>query len=144
MDRVHLGAMMDTSSQAVSATPSTLRELKRQHWTVKQKRQIVEETLAVGASVARVARAHGVNANQVFYWRKQYHAGRLGNSAGGIKLLPVTVETSPSTSPAMGAQPSCSTAVAGAIHIKLGHAQIRIEGNADTALVRMVLESLRA
>jgi hypothetical protein len=31
----------------------------------------------------------------------------------------------------------------GAIHIKLGHAQIRIEGSADPALLRMILESLR-
>ena len=28
-------------------------------------------------SVAVIARAHGVNANQVFNWRKLYHAGRL-------------------------------------------------------------------
>jgi transposase len=139
--------MMDTSSQAVSATPSTLRELKRQRWTVKQKRHIVEETLAVGASVARVARAHGVNANQVFYWRKQYHAGRLGNSASGIKLLPVTVEAPSSAPPGIGCNPSSAllsaTASPGAIHIKLGHAQIRIEGSADPGLLRMILESLR-
>ena len=58
---------MDTSSQAVIGTSSTAQEpaaLKRQRWTVKEKRQIVEETLAVGVSVARVARAHRVNANQ--------------------------------------------------------------------------------
>ncbi len=30
-----------------------------------EKRRIVEETLQPGASVAQVARAHGVNANQV-------------------------------------------------------------------------------
>ncbi len=34
-------------------------------------------------------------------------------------------------------------ATAGAIHIKLGHAQIRIEGTPDVALLRVVLESLR-
>jgi hypothetical protein len=30
-------------------------------------------------SVAVVARTHGVNANQVFNWRKLYHAGRWGS-----------------------------------------------------------------
>ena len=45
-------------------------------------------------ALASVARAHGVNANQVFYWCKLYGAGRLGNNAGAIKLLPVTVEAS--------------------------------------------------
>jgi|SRR5271169_6349160 len=135
---------MDISSQAVSATPSTAWEpagLKRQRWTVKQKRQIVEETLAVGASVARVARAHRVNANQVFYWRKLYRAGRLGKSAGAIKLLPVTVETSPSAPVEIGCERS-STPMLGAIHIKLGHAHIRIEGSTDPVLVRTILESL--
>ena len=136
---------MDTSSQAVSATPSTGVEptaLRRQRWTVKQKRQIVEETLAVGASVARVARTHRVNANQVFYWRKLYGAGRLGNSAGAIKLLPVTVESSPSTPSAISGERS-SAPSPGTIHIKLNHAHIRIEGSADPVLLRTVLESLR-
>jgi len=37
----------------------------------------VEETLEPGASVSRLARKHGVNANQVFGWRKLYANGRL-------------------------------------------------------------------
>jgi transposase len=61
---------MDTSSQPVIP--------KRQQRTLEEKRRIVEETLGEGASVARVPRAHGVNANQVFKWRKLYLAGRLG------------------------------------------------------------------
>jgi transposase len=51
--------------------------LKRQRRSLELKRQIVEETLAPGTSVARVARAHGVNANQVFAWRRQYQQGLL-------------------------------------------------------------------
>ena len=84
---------MDTSSQPApeaSSTSTAVRKLQRR--TVEQKRKIVEETLAAGASVARVARAHGINANQVFLWRRLYHAGRLGarrTSAAG--LLPVTI-----------------------------------------------------
>jgi len=137
---------MDTSNQAVVGTSLTAlrpEAPKRQRWGVKQKRQIVEETLAAGASVARVARAHGVNANQVFYWRKQYRAGRLGNRAGAIKLLPVTVEGPPSAPPEISREPSSSPVPSGAIHIKLGHAHIRIEGSADPVLLRLVLESLR-
>ena len=45
--------------------------------TVEEKCQIVRETLVPGRSVAEVARAHEVNANQVFDWRKQYLEGRL-------------------------------------------------------------------
>jgi transposase len=128
---------MDSSRQAATQEPAAA---KRQRWTIKQKRQIVEETLVPGASVAKVARSHGVNANQVFYWRKQHLAGRLGNSSTALKLLPVAVEPSPSAAPVGPAErPSPGT-----IHIKLGQAQIRIEGNADPILVRMVLDALQA
>jgi transposase len=47
------------------------RRLRR----IEEKRQIVEETLQPGASVAMVAQAHGVNANLVFGWRKLYQKG---------------------------------------------------------------------
>ena len=66
----------------------------RQRRSIAEKRRIVEETLAPGASVARVARAHGVNANQVFGWRRLYQAGRLGEQKAGMKLLPVRVSES--------------------------------------------------
>jgi transposase len=47
-------------------------------------------TLAPGASVARVARAHGVNANQVFVWRRAFERGELAESAAlATALLPV-------------------------------------------------------
>lgn len=49
----------------------------RRRRSKQERRRIVEETLAPGASVARVARAHGVNANQVFHWRRLYHQGLL-------------------------------------------------------------------
>ena len=45
--------------------------------SAEEKRQIVEETMQPEASVARVARARGVNANQVFHWRRQYRRGLL-------------------------------------------------------------------
>ena len=44
---------------------------------MEEKCRIVEQTLKPGASVARVALAHGVNANQVFSWRRQYLQGLL-------------------------------------------------------------------
>ena len=128
---------MDTSAER-TPPPSTP---KKQLRSVAEKRRIVEETLAEGASVARVARSHGVNANQVFQWRRLYRAGRLGGTPPTVKLLPVTVEAPPlSAAP----QQAADEAAAGVIQIKLGHAQIRIEGTPDAALLRIVLESLRA
>jgi transposase len=137
----------DTTRRSESATEivqkAALAAPKRQQRTVQEKRRIVEETLAEGASVARVARAHGVNANQVFGWRRLYHAGRLGGS-GAVKLLPVSVsENSPPPMTFPSSERSASTPLPGTIHIKLGHAQVRIEGNTDPTLVRVLLECLR-
>jgi transposase len=41
----------------------------RRSWSRDEKRRIVEEASHPGASVADIARRHGLNANQVFNWR---------------------------------------------------------------------------
>ena len=138
---------MDTS-QHVAVIPKdkgTSASVQRQRRSIAQKRRIVEETLAPGASVARVARAHGINANQVFGWRRLYLAGRLGEPSAGIKLLPVRVSES-NSAPVTVEHPATdfSPAQPGTIHIELRQAQVRIEGDADPALVRVLLECLRA
>jgi transposase len=137
---------MDTSQQAavVSKDRDLSVALKRQRRSIAEKRRIVEETLVEGASVARVARAHGVNANQVFYWRKLYQAGRLG-ATNASRLLPVrlTRESSPQSTISLPEHPSQLSSF-GTIHIELRQAQLRIEGSADPALVRVLLECLLA
>jgi transposase len=118
---------------------------QRQRRSIAEKRRIVEETLAPGASVARVARAHGVNANQVFGWRRLYLAGRLGEQKPGIKLLPVRVSESKSAPLVVEHRATdASQPQPGTIHIELRQMQVRIEGNADPVLVRVLLECLRA
>jgi transposase len=133
--------MMETSTQAVGQVATQGGVLQRQHWSIAEKRRIVEETLVEGTSVARVARSHGVNANQVFYWRKLYQNGRLG--AAAAKLLPVTVtsENLPQAT-SFGEHPSSSPFLPGKIHLELRHAQVRIEGKADPAVLRVLLEYL--
>jgi transposase len=115
----------------------------RQRRSIAEKRRIVEETLVEGASVARVARAHGINANQVFGWRRLYQAGRFGERKPAMKLLPVRVsESLPAPLPVRGSV-DFSKPQPGTIHIELRQAQVRIEGSADPALVRVLLECLR-
>ena len=121
---------MDTYTQAITA--------KRRFRPLEEKRRIVEETLAEGASVARIAGAHGVNANLVFNWRKLYQAGRLGG--GRAKLLPMKVTPEGALATSSGSPLSCSP---GTIHIQLQHVQVSIEGNADPALLRVLLECLQ-
>lgn len=108
---------------------------------MEEKRRIVEETLVPGTSVARVARAHGVNANQVFHWRNLYRSGRLTSARDAVKLLPVTVADSPTVP---GEMQRSAARLSGAMQIELRHGQVRIEGHIDAMLLRLVLESLRA
>jgi transposase len=146
---------MGTSSPAeIEAVPaSKTPTAKRQHRSADEKRRIVEETLAAEASVARVARAHGVNANQLFQWRRLYRAGKLGNApiTAAARLLPVSVSeiaTKEDTIvPAATAEPSIggeagSGVSPGAIHLELRKARLRIEGNVDPAVLRVVLKAV--
>jgi transposase len=68
---------------------------RRRYSTADEKRRIVESTISSSQSVASLARQHGVNANQLFYWRKLYHAGQLAVEssvdASSLRLLPVSV-----------------------------------------------------
>ena len=105
----------------------------------------MEETLEAGSSVARVAMKHGVNANQVFKWRRLYESGRLGPRASrDIQLLPVRVaeEQEASRPEDPGGAPAARL---GSMHIELpGSVRIRLEGKVDPAMVRAVLKSLRS
>jgi transposase len=133
---------MDTSQQVSVKEGSAVAQ--RQRRSIAEKRRIVEETLAAGASVARVARVHGINANQVFGWRRLYLAGRLGEPKPGIKLLPVRVSESKSAPVVVERPADVPQRPSGTIHIELRQAQVRIEGSADPGLVGVLLECLRA
>jgi len=116
---------------------------RRRRRSAEERRLIVEEALQPGASVARVARAHGVNANQVFAWKRLYESGRLGAPAAGMKLLPVSVVEEPA--PVMAPVAEIAPVQAGTIHVELpGRALISFEGSVDLAMIRTVLRSLGA
>jgi|SRR5215469_6538565 len=115
----------------------SVRRVRR--WrSVSEKRQIVQLTKQPGASVAEVARRCGVNANQVFKWRRALERGELVD--GCAALLPVRVVSA--TGPiSEGAEKQAESS--GAIHIEWpGRAMISIESGADLMLVRYILESL--
>ena len=123
------------------------RQRGRRRRTVSEKVEIVQLTMEPGASVAEIARAHGVNANQVFKWRRLFERGQLVADASTrpTALLPVTIsadDVAPPEPPdgAIDVQAPSS----GAIHIELaGKVTICAESGADPALLRCVLECLR-
>lgn len=115
---------------------------KRRRCSVAEKRRIVEESFQPGSSVARVARAHGINANQVFSWRRLYQRGRLGGNVRSeptTELVPVTITDSPS---APTSSSTASSASAGTIQLQLPRGRLRIEGAVNPHCLRVVLECL--
>jgi transposase len=137
---------VDTSERAI-----VKREPQRRRHSLEEKRRIVEETLEPDASVARVARAHGVNANQVFHWRRQYRQGLLGEgNAETVQLLPVqvtgtTVRRTNRQLRRPAAQAACNgsrSTPSGTIQVELPKGYLRLTGWVDAEALRVVLEKL--
>ena len=121
------------------------RQRGRRRRTVSEKLEIVQLTMEPGASVAEIARAHDVNANQVFKWRRLFERGQLADSSRPTALLPVTISADVEAAAGLGdAAVDAQTPSSGAIHIELaGKVTICAESGADPALLRCVLECLR-
>ena len=127
---------------SVAEEAGTVRPVRR--WrTLSEKRRIAELTLEPGASVSLVARAHGVNANQVFKWRRALKRGELNDpAAASTALLPVTLSSASQAAIDTGEKEQPTSG--GAIHIEFpGRAMISVESGADPILLRSILESLR-
>ena len=137
---------MMVSSTEVAVQQSAPETPKRRRHPIAEKRRMVEESLAPGASVARVARAHEVNANQLFAWRRLYQRGLLGGNVCTAALLPVTVsDAEPRARLARNsntAAPQTPALPPGTIQLQLPKGRLCIEGAADPAALRVVLECL--
>ena len=140
---------MDTSDQATVATPT--RRLLR---TNEEKRRIVAEAMVPGASVAAVARKHGVNANLLFGWRRLHKRGLLEQCREPASLLPVTV-TTPTVLPDRKSRPTRAVQAvkrpaapaidSGHIEIELpGDVRVRVHGRVEVDALSAVLAALRS
>jgi len=92
---VHVGYVDTSTDQTVSTDSLGRRSGPRRQYTLEEKRQIVQETHARGASVSVVARRHDLNPNQIFAWRRLYRQGLLkaDGAAASAPMLPVKVST---------------------------------------------------
>jgi transposase-like protein len=76
----------------------------RRLWSADLKRRIVAESFEPGASVAVVARRHGVNANLLFTWRRRFVAAGSARPRETMSIVPVAIaaEDSPEARGAVG------------------------------------------
>ena len=147
---------MDTSDQA-SVGVGIADIPPRRMRTNEEKRRIVEEALVPGASVAAVARRHGVNANLLFGWRRLHQQGLLERSREPtVPLLPVQV-TTPTViaerrsasvtraSPRPRRGPVTAPRSSGHIEIELpSGARLRVHGRVEPRALVEVLTALAA
>jgi len=121
---------------------------KRRRFSKEFRREVVQETLAAGASVAGVALRHRLNANLVFTWRRKLLPTLVPAPAKSVKLLPVTIADVGDSVPALGPAPVAASQrarrsrVRGAIEIEFNGARIVVKGAVDGHTLRVVLEAL--
>ena len=136
---------MDTSDKSAQVDSLGRRTGPRRRYTAAEKRRMVGESAQPGASVAVVAQRHGINANQIFFWRRLQRRGLLADAPSATPpLLPVRVIT-PTLVPTERAVAAASRehTERGSIEIEFtGGQRLRIHGRVDQATLGRVIDAL--
>jgi transposase len=121
--------------------------------TNEEKRSIVEEAMIPGASVAAIARKHGVNANLLFGWCRLHQRGLLTQCREPVSLLPVkmTTPTVASDRKRRAAKQRTTKVPTQEASVNTGHVEVelpggitvRMRGRVDEAALVAVLTALR-
>ncbi|HFY0689154.1 TPA: transposase [Escherichia coli] len=124
---------------------------KRASYSMSFKIDLVQQSLQPGASVARLARQHGINDNLLFTWRQRYrhlidtpadHA--VGEPAViDDALVPVVLERQlpllPAASTALATQPKSESVC----EISIGRAHLTLSGNLTPGMLATLVRELK-
>jgi transposase len=109
----------------------------RQQRTDMEKARIAAESLAPDASVAAVARRHGVTRWQIYDWRRRFRSVRMTSSREGIApspaFVPLTIEDGART-----------YSTADIIEVAIGDVLIRVGPDASEAHLARIFRAVRA
>jgi len=109
---------------------------RRRSWSFEEKRRIVGETFAPGASVSMVARRYDLNTNMLFTWRREMTADKAQGSA--VKLVPATI-----TAEVPASALSVPTEMSGRMEIVLaGGDRVIVGADVDAAALARVVKAL--
>lgn len=126
-----IGTMSGPMTNPPHVTLST-----RRIWSATEKRAIVAETEAPGATVSVVARRHNLHSSLLFRWRRAaLGAARVREAPSAPVFVPLTLPGP--------ADPPLPVLAGGTIEIELagGH-RLRVEGTIDAVVLRGVIEAL--
>ncbi|GEM_PF-250693 len=121
----------------------------RRRYAAEFKHRLVRMSLMPGASAAKIALTHELNANLLFKWRRLYLREIAGATAEPVKLLPVTVREYADESHALAVDASRDSRSpsrargSGTIDIDLPAGRIRVQGAVDIELLRSVVQMVR-
>ena len=131
--RLETFAVIEAVANRLDESPPLLRR----RWSAETKARILEGSLAPGANVSAVARAHGVSPQQVFAWRrKAIRSGEIvvltrGSGSEAQSFAPVEVAHE------NGARTS-------GLEIVIGDATIRVGSDVAPALLTEAIRAVRA
>lgn len=121
---------------------SSFRHEPRRRFTREYKRQVVEAVLSSSSSLARVAREHDLNHNQLSRWRREYQRGLYDSPSSSPTLLPVRVDaTVAQAAPvAVVARPAAPSPE---LELHLPKGKVVIRGAMTAPLLRQVIEAMQ-
>ena len=129
-------------------------DTRRRRWTAEEKAEVLAESFRPGASVAEVARRHGVSRGLLWTWR---HQARKRGAGGEPSFVPVRIVEETTVSSGGGTtdreeraelvpteQPGGSKvkSITGTIDIEIRGARVRVNGVVDAGALRQVLSYL--
>ena len=127
----------------IEPTISDANRRRNQRHSEAFKRSVVEQSYLPGTSVARLARNHDINANQIFAWRKLFRDAALPTTAGSdVALIPVTLSDTIVTVPSVAPSKPSDGGTLGIIEINVGRARLTIRGTPDAPVLEAVLAHL--
>ena len=142
----------------MAATKAPRERAPHRHWSMAEKRRIVELALRPGASLVAIAREHDVNPNNLYRWKRIYRAGqldapryqpvksalRVAGSASSAAFVPVNV-VRPARRPQVPARPDESASGGSVVQVVFATgATLRLETRAlDAAFVCALVAQLQ-
>lgn len=123
---------MDESAQSTSKSEEV--KPKRRQWPEEERQRIVQASLKPGTTVDAIARLYGVNASQIYDWRKQ-HRQRMKADKRSV-LVPVQV-TEGAAVAAPDRKQQCNS-----VFIEARSVRVILNGSVEAAVLATVLECL--